>query len=139
MSSNSSTNSPTPESPAPATGSAASTGPDYVGLVHFLLKPFLELPESLKVDCETSNSTSRVWIRVAFEGTDKGRVFGRGGRNIQAIRTAIAAAGIAAGQVVNLDVFGSSTGHDDRDGSERRSPPRRSPPRRSSGPRSRPR
>lgn len=81
--------------------------PDYARLVQFLVKPFLESPESLSVDCEISPSTARVWIRVAFEGEDKGRVFGRGGRNIQAIRTVIVAAGTLAGDSVYLDIYGS--------------------------------
>ncbi len=80
--------------------------PDYGGLVKFLVQPFLESQESLKVDCEISASSPRVWIRVALEGEDKGRVFGRGGRNIKAIRTAIAAAAIASGQSVYLDIYG---------------------------------
>ncbi|MBV8887090.1 MAG: KH domain-containing protein, partial [Chroococcidiopsidaceae cyanobacterium CP_BM_RX_35] len=52
-------------------------------------------------------NTARVWIRVAFEGEDKGRVFGRGGRNIQAIRTVVAAAATAAGHSAYLDIYGS--------------------------------
>ena len=80
--------------------------PDYVGLVRFLIEPFLESPSSLSVDCEVSH-TARVWLRIAFEGEDKGRVFGRGGRNIQAIRTVIAAAATTAGHSVYIDIYGS--------------------------------
>lgn len=83
------------------------TSPDYVGLVSFLVKPFLESPESLSVDCEHIKNKQRVWIRLAFEGTDLGRVFGRGGRNIQAIRTVLKAAAALAGQSLYLDVYGS--------------------------------
>jgi predicted RNA-binding protein YlqC (UPF0109 family) len=67
------------------------------------------------LDCEILN-TARVWIRVAFEGEDKGRVFGRGGRNIQAIRTVLAAAAANAGHSVYLDIYGgqaSNTMSDD--------------------------
>ena len=84
-----------------------TTDIDYAKLVRFLIQPFLESPDSLSVDCETSPNTARVWIRVAFEGEDKGRVFGRGGRNIQAIRTVITAAATLAGHSVHLDVYGS--------------------------------
>ncbi|MEA5552800.1 KH domain-containing protein [Anabaena cylindrica UHCC 0172] len=83
--------------------------PDYIGLVQFLLQPFLESPESLSVDCEISPTLKRAWIRIAFEATDKGKVFGRGGRNIQAIRTVIAAAAELAGQSVHLDIYGSNS------------------------------
>jgi len=80
--------------------------PDYTKLVKFLIQPFLENPESLSVDCEVSQSNRKVWVRVAFESEDKGKVYGRGGRNIQAIRTVIAAAGAIAEQSVYLDIYG---------------------------------
>ena len=82
-----------------------ATSPNYVGLVEFLVQPFLESPESLSVDCEVSQTLKRVWIRIAFDSTDKGKVFGRWGRNIQAIRTVIAAAAELAGQSVYLDIL----------------------------------
>lgn len=95
-----------------------NTTPDYAGLIRFLVQPFLEAPDALRVDCEYLANRSRVWVRLAFEGTDKGRVFGRGGRNLQAIRTVVDGVAKAAGQSINLDVYGSqsrdSDGSDDR-------------------------
>ncbi len=85
-----------------------NTSPDYVGLVRFLLEPFLESPETLSVDWETSLNQKRVWIRIAFNSTDKGKVFGRGGRNIQAIRQVISAAAASVGQSVYLDIYGNT-------------------------------
>lgn len=85
--------------------------PDYPGLVQFLIRPFLESPDSLSWDCEESNHNQRVWIRLAFEGTDKGRVYGRGGRNLQAIRTVLATAAAAAGQSLYLDIYESPESH----------------------------
>ncbi|NJM70599.1 MAG: KH domain-containing protein [Scytonema sp. RU_4_4] len=87
-----------------------TTSPDYVGLVRFLMQPFLDSPESLSIDCEMLYTRNRAWIRIAFESSDKGKVFGRGGRNIQAIRTVIAAAAQAAGHSVYLDIYGSAAG-----------------------------
>lgn len=84
----------------------SSSQPDYNKLVRFLVEPFLESPEALSVDCEVSQSQPRVLIRLAFEGSDKGRVFGRGGRNIQAIRALIAAFAQANGFSAHLDVYG---------------------------------
>ncbi len=98
--------------------------PDYAGLIRFLIQPFLETPNALKVDCEFLANRSRVWVRLAFEGTDKGRVFGRGGRNLQAIRTVIDGVAKSAGQSVVLDIYGSQS----RDESEDR-PPSRPPSR----------
>lgn len=93
-----------PETNAPSHPLTA-TKPDYSQLVQFLVKPLLDSPESLSIDCELANDQQRVWVRVAFEGEDKGRVFGRGGRNLQAIRTVLKAAAVAAGQSVYLDIY----------------------------------
>lgn len=87
--------------------STAKTKPDYEGLVRFLLEPFLESPRSLKIDCEISQDQTRFWIRVAFEGEEMGRVFGRGRRNIQAVRAVVYAVAQAVGHSVCLDIFGA--------------------------------
>jgi len=116
---------------SPYTHAVKPAEPDYARLVRFLVEPFLELPESLKVDCEISPNRSKVWVRVAFEGTDKGRVFGRGGRNIQAIRLVLEAAARAAGCTAYLDVFGSSP-QGSEDGSDREDVANKPPPRRPS-------
>ena len=101
--------------PETLSSSLHEASPDYVGLVRFLVEPFLESPQRLSVDCERSNTKELVWIRVAFDVADKGRVFGRGGRNIQAIRTVIQAAAQAAGQSVHLDIYDSQGGESRRD------------------------
>ncbi|MEC4983341.1 MAG: KH domain-containing protein [Oscillatoria sp. PMC 1068.18] len=80
--------------------------PDYSNLVRFLLSPLLDAPESLSIDSEESNNRSRVWIRVAFDDEEKGRVVGRGGRNLQAISTVLNAAAETAGQSVYLEIYG---------------------------------
>ncbi|QLE43333.1 KH domain-containing protein [Nostoc sp. C052] len=116
-----------------------TASPNYVELVRFLVQPFLESPETLSVDCEISQALKRVWVRIAFESADKGKVFGRGGRNIQAIRTVIAAAAAAAGQSTYLDIYGSTTpGREgmsfDEDTEERSPPPTKREPRANDGP-----
>ncbi|MBE9192285.1 KH domain-containing protein [Gloeocapsopsis crepidinum LEGE 06123] len=98
-------NSSVPQQTSRISYSQVST-PDYTKLVKFLIQPFLENPDSLSVDCEVSQSNRKVWVRVAFESEDKGKIYGRGGRNIQAIRTVIAAAGAIAEQSVYLDIYG---------------------------------
>lgn len=98
--------------------------PDYAKLVHFLVEPFLDSSESLSVDCEQLNENQRVWVRLAFADQDKGKVFGRGGRNIQAIRTVLATTALAANQSLYLDIYGernSSSSSRSRDSGERRS------------------
>ncbi|AFZ35103.1 hypothetical protein Sta7437_1536 [Stanieria cyanosphaera PCC 7437] len=82
-----------------------NASPDYIGLVQFLIQPFLDDPKSLSVDCEEISSKQKVWLRVAFDLNDKGKVFGRGGRNIQAVRTILNTAATAVGQSIYLDVY----------------------------------
>lgn len=135
-----------PESVSPLADPAAS--PDYVRLLRFLVEPLLDSPDSLRVDCEIS-TRSRVWLRVAFEGEDKGRAFGRGGRNLQAIRTVLTAIAQAAGHTLHLEVFGHGHGHGGEDGAvsvsaepsakgeRRRLPTRRPRPTSDTSPRSR--
>lgn len=110
-----------------AVTSSSPTPPDYENLTRFLVQPFLESPEALRLDCETSPNKAKVLVRLAFEGTDKGRVFGRGGRNIQAIRTILSALAQLAGQSIHLDVYGSpsSTGVDEPERERDPSAPRR--------------
>jgi len=117
-----------PEAPVPdvtATDPSRSLThpPDFEKLVRFLVTPFLESPDSLKVDCEVRPARQKVLIRMAFDGEEKGRVFGRGGRNIQAIRTVVEALSQLAGYSVHLDVYGSSTGHREGGGSHREGGP----------------
>nr|WP_040483536.1 KH domain-containing protein [Lyngbya aestuarii] len=111
-----------------------SASPDYAQLVRFLIEPFLETPDSLRVDCERSLAQQRTWIRLAFEAEDKGRVYGRGGRNIQAIRTVLSAIAEAAGESVYLDIYDNQS-----NGSSRpRVSPSRPSPRRTTRTRHRP-
>ena len=109
--------------------------PDFEALVRFLVNPFLESPDALRLDLETLSDGQRLWIRVAFDGADKGRVFGRGGRNIQAIRKVLTETGALYNRSVHLDVYGESS-HESNGGERGRprvgrggSRPRRSGPR----------
>ncbi|WP_293363258.1 MULTISPECIES: KH domain-containing protein [unclassified Microcoleus] len=113
-----------------------SASPNYAGLVKFLIGSFLESPGSLRVDCELHPRQSRVWVRLAFEDPDKGRVYGRGGRNIQAIRTTLEAVAQTAGQSLYLDIYDGEAGdrnsglpRGDRDRPDRDRPDRDRPDR----------
>ena len=81
--------------------------PDYDGLVRFLIEPLLESPGLLSFDCEHISSTKRVWIRLAFEDNDKGKIYGRGGRNIQAVRNVLQTAAQMAGETLYLEIYES--------------------------------
>lgn len=112
-----------------------AASPNFAELVRFLVEPFLESPQSLSVDCEVSLRRGRVLVRLAFEGEDKGRVFGRGGRNIQAIRTVLQAVAQTVGYSAHLDVYGSHANSREGEVDDKPSPPR-SQPRRPPKPRS---
>jgi uncharacterized protein len=116
--------------------------PDYEQLVKFLFQPFLSAPEAMGVDCEYTVDRQRIWVRVAVAEPDRDTAFGRGGRNVQAIRTVIQAAATAVGQSIHLDVYGSNSSsrqsdsadgressHEQRSSANR--PPRTPPTRRS--------
>ncbi len=89
--------------------------PDYGQLVKFLFQPFVSAADAIGVDCEYTIENRRVWIRVAIATADQGGAFGRGGRNIQAVRTILQTAATAVGQSVHLDVYGSNNSSRNRD------------------------
>lgn len=86
--------------------SPASHQPEYAELVQFLLTPLLDIPEHLRIDCEWTNHNQRVLIRLALDQSDQGKLFGRGGRNLNAMRTVLNAAAAVAQQSVSLDIYG---------------------------------
>jgi uncharacterized protein len=88
--------------------SSPPDAPDFAELVKFLLAPFLDTPDALKVDCEFAANRPRVWVRVAFDGGDRGRAFGRGGRNVQALRQVLEGVASAAGYTASLEIFGGA-------------------------------
>ena len=87
--------------------------PDYNALISFLLKPLLAHPDALRVDFESNSKSDRVWIRVAFDPEDRGRIFGKGGRTIQAVRTVVMTAAAEAGHSARLEVFDPNPNSDD--------------------------
>ncbi|MEM7760169.1 MAG: KH domain-containing protein [Cyanobacteria bacterium P01_A01_bin.40] len=112
-------------------GDQTAASPDYEQLVRFLIEPFLEEPQTLSVNLETNPNKRKIWLRVAFDKSDRGKVFGRGGRNIQAIRTTIQTAATANNDSVFLDIYSDEppksgdSGHNGRNSANNR---RRSSP-----------
>lgn len=115
--------------------------PNYLELVKFIIEPFLEDPASLRVDIERCKQNEHFWVRLAFDDADKGKVYGRGGRNLQAIRTTLEMAAASAGRSLYLEVYAAEGEGEQRrtrrsngnfEGTERRPNNRRPPaPRRS--------
>jgi hypothetical protein len=101
--------------------------PEFSGLVRFLIAPFLDTPDSLKIDCEENVGLSKVWIRVAFNEAERGKVFGRGGRNVQAIRTVVRSTAALSGWSAYFDVYGGNS-HEGSAGRPSRPPRKRTKP-----------
>ena len=93
-------------------GGRKAESPDYEKLARFLIEPFLENPESLRLNSEVNPHSKKIWLRVAFDKSDRGKVFGRGGRNIQAIRTTIQTAASAHDESVFLDIYSDEPAQD---------------------------
>ena len=79
--------------------------PDYNALISFLLKPLLTYPDALKIDFESNANRDRIWIRVAFDPEDRGQIFGKGGKIVQAIRTVVMTAAEEVGHSARLEIF----------------------------------
>jgi uncharacterized protein len=97
-----------PDAGVPLPSPQPQLQPDYRALTRFLMEPLMDTPNDLHVSCETTAQGTKVWLRVSLGETDRGRAFGRGGRNIRAIRTILQAAGNNADQVVSLEIIGGS-------------------------------
>ena len=112
-----------------------ANAPNYEGLVRFLIEPFLSDPQSLSVNSEVNQNNNKIWLRVAFDKNDRGKVFGRGGRIIQAIRTAIKTAATSHNESVFLDIYsdeppreeGDRRGRSSGNSRRRKSPSKPSP------------
>jgi len=82
----------------------ARTGADTEGLVRYLVESLVDVPEAVVIDCtETDDSLS---FSIQLDPSDVGKVIGRGGRIIKAIRTLARAAGSTEGRHVDVDVVG---------------------------------
>ena len=103
-------------------GDRKVVSPDYEQLARFLIEPFLEDPKSLSINSETNSQKKKTWLRVAFDKGDRGKVFGRGGRNIQAIRTTIQTAASVHNESVFLDIYSDEPAPADNSGRRQRAP-----------------
>ena len=73
-------------------------------LVLVLARSLVEEAEKVEVSGTESDSRVELEIRVAPE--DMGKIIGRGGRTIRAIRTVAKAASVRVGKRVNVEVPG---------------------------------
>lgn len=80
------------------------TGADAEGLVRYLVESLVDVPESVEISVTESADSLR--FEITLDPTDVGKVIGRGGRIIKAIRTLARAAGSTEERQVEVDVVG---------------------------------
>ena len=71
-------------------------------LLVLLVRPIVDEPD--RVEVEASESDTRVDLELRVDPDDIGKVIGRGGRTIRAIRTVVKAASVKVGKRANVEV-----------------------------------
>ena len=71
-------------------------------LLLLLVRPIVDEPD--RVEVEATESDSRVDLELRVAPDDIGKVIGRGGRTIRAIRTVVKAASVKVDKRVNVEV-----------------------------------
>jgi len=77
---------------------------DIEGLVRFLVTSLVDSPDSVSITRATSGDVVR--FEISVDPADVGKVIGRQGRIIKAIRTLARAAASCSGDLVEVDVVG---------------------------------
>ena len=72
-------------------------------LLVLLVRPIVDEPD--RVEVEASESDTRVDLELRVAPDDIGKVIGRGGRTIRAIRTVVKAASVKVGKRTNVEVL----------------------------------
>ena len=75
---------------------------NYRELVEFIVKHLVTQPDSVGVEGKEGDGGNKILIRVAHE--DVGRVIGKRGATINAIRLLAKAAAVKAGERVDVDI-----------------------------------
>lgn len=71
-------------------------------LLLLLVRPIVDEPD--RVEVEATETDSRVDLELRVAPDDIGKVIGRGGRTIRAIRTVVKAASVKVDKRVNVEV-----------------------------------
>ena len=72
-------------------------------LLVLLVRPIVDEPD--RVEVEATESDTRVDLELRVAPDDIGKVIGRGGRTIRAIRTVVKAASVKLGKRANVEVL----------------------------------
>ena len=76
---------------------------NYKELVEFVVKHLVTQPDAVSVESSEEDGGIKVLIRVAHE--DVGRIIGKRGATINAIRLLAKAAAVKAGERVDVDII----------------------------------
>jgi predicted RNA-binding protein YlqC (UPF0109 family) len=95
---------------------------DYAGLVEYIVRNMVDHPDAVVVEAQPGRGRSQT-IEISLDPEDVGRVIGKGGRNIEAIRAVVKAASIKDHERVNVEVLADelppTAAPDDADEGER--------------------
>jgi predicted RNA-binding protein YlqC (UPF0109 family) len=86
---------------------------DYRDLVEYIVKNIVDNPDAAEIEVFSRNRADIVEIRLDPE--DVGRVIGRGGRTIEAIRAVVKAAAVKDHRRVNVEVIADDEALDDEE------------------------
>ena len=75
---------------------------DYADLTRFIIERMVGAPESVTVRAVPKGRTTIIEVVVAE--TDMGKLIGKGGRNIDAVRAVVRAAGLRAHERVQVEL-----------------------------------
>ncbi len=88
----------------PRSRSSATDGSRFVELTRFIVERMVVSPEAVSVRALPRGRSTILEVEVAE--ADKGKLIGKGGRNIDAVRAVVRAAGLRGGQRVQVELAG---------------------------------
>jgi len=77
---------------------------DYVDLVEYIVKNIVDKPDAVVVETVQGRGRSET-VEIRLDPVDVGRVIGKGGRNIEAIRSLVKASAIKEHHRINVEVI----------------------------------
>jgi len=76
---------------------------DFAGLVEIIVKPLVEFPDELEIASAIEADT--IYVDIKVNPDDAGKVIGRQGRVIKAIRTVVRAAASREGMQAEVELI----------------------------------
>lgn len=92
-----------PDGPAPAKPLPAVATAQLQAFVDFVVKALVDAPD--KVNVTTATQEGQTTINIACEKRDIGKIIGKSGKTIAAIRMLVSGAGGKLGKKVNVEVL----------------------------------